>query len=76
MEAIRVSANRRLQDATGRDAFHMRVCVHPYDVYREHAMMAFAGADRLSSGMRKSFGRSCGSLCTGSCGPGYYESWM
>ena len=60
LEAIRVSANRRLQDAIGRDAFHMRVCVHPYDVYREHAMMAFAGADRLSSGMRKSFGRPVG----------------
>lgn len=60
MEAIRISVNRRLADNAGKEAFHMRVCLHPYMTYREHAMMAFAGADRLSSGMRQSFGRPVG----------------
>lgn len=62
LEAIRVSLNRRLQVDMPKNAFHCRVRAHPHDVYREHAMMAFAGADRLSSGMRNSFGRPVG-LC-------------
>ena len=60
LEAIRITVTRRLQDALGKEGFHLRVRIHPYDTYREHAMMAFAGADRLSSGMRKSFGRPVG----------------
>jgi len=63
LEAIRVSINRRLTDAAGKDNFHLRIRAKPYDVYREHAMMAFAGADRISSGMRKSFGRPIGRCC-------------
>jgi large subunit ribosomal protein L10e len=62
LEAIRISLNRRLQVDMAKNAFHCKVRSHPHDVYREHAMMAFAGADRLSSGMRNGFGRPVG-LC-------------
>lgn len=63
MEAIRITINRRLVEALGKDGFHLRIRSHPYDVYREHAMMSFAGADRISSGMRQSFGRPVGKCC-------------
>jgi large subunit ribosomal protein L10e len=54
--------NRNLQKSIGREAFHIRIRPHPHQVYRENKMMAFAGADRLQSGMRGSFGR-----CIGTC---------
>ncbi len=62
LEAIRTSMNRNLQKSIGRENFHIRIRPHPHQVYRENKMMAFAGADRLQSGMRGSFGR-----CIGTC---------
>jgi large subunit ribosomal protein L10e len=60
LEAIRISANRRLTKYLGKDGFHMRIRKHPHDIYREKAMMSFAGADRLSAGMRNGFGKPIG----------------
>lgn len=60
LEAVRTSINRRLQKKIGRANFHLRIRKHPHTTYREHAMMSFAGADRLSSGMRNGFGRPVG----------------
>jgi len=44
----------------GRDAFHMRVRVHPYHVLRINKMLSCAGADRLQTGMRGAFGKPVG----------------
>lgn len=60
LEAVRVNINRRLIKKIGRQNFHLRIRKHPHTVYREHAMMSFAGADRLSAGMRNGFGRPVG----------------
>ncbi len=60
LEAIRVNVNRRLIKKIGRQNFHLKIRSHPYYMFREHAMMSFAGADRLSSGMRNGFGRPVG----------------
>ncbi len=62
LEAVRTSINRNLQKKLTRDQFHIRIRPHPHQIYRENKMMAFAGADRLQSGMRGSFGR-----CIGTC---------
>lgn len=62
LEACRTNMNRRLQKRIGRERFHLRIRVHPYHIYRENKMMAFAGADRLQTGMRGSFGKPTG-LC-------------
>ena len=59
LEAARRSVNRKLQ-LIGRKNFKYKVRPHPYRVYRENKMMAFAGADRLQSGMRGSFGKPMG----------------
>jgi large subunit ribosomal protein L10e len=63
LEAIRVNINRRLVKKIGVQNFHLKIRQHPNAIYREHAMMSFAGADRLSSGMRNAFGSPIG-RCT------------
>lgn len=60
LEAIRTSLNRNLQKLLGRTGYLIRIRPHPWQMIRENKMMAFAGADRLQSGMRNSFGRVVG----------------
>lgn len=57
IEAARQAINRYLTKALGRDNYHFRVRIHPHHVLRENKMMAFAGADRMQDGMRRSFGK-------------------
>ncbi len=44
----------------GKDAFHLRVRVHPFHVLRINKMLSCAGADRLQTGMRGAFGKPTG----------------
>ena len=60
LEAIRITINTPLQKRLGRTNFRFRVRSKPFQKYRENRMLAFAGADRVQSGMRNSFGRSTG----------------
>ena len=60
LEAIRITVNGQLQRRLGRNNFRFRVRPKPFQKYRENRMLAFAGADRVQSGMRNSFGRSTG----------------
>merc|ERR1712071_477704 len=57
LEAGRIVVNKYLVKSCGKDSFHMRVRCHPYHVIRMNKMLSCAGADRLSSGMRHSFGK-------------------
>ncbi|MBN1216918.1 MAG: 50S ribosomal protein L16 [Candidatus Lokiarchaeota archaeon] len=60
LEAIRIAVNSALEKKIGRQQFRFRVRSKPHQKYRENRMLAFAGADRVQSGMRNSFGRSTG----------------
>lgn len=60
LEAIRITINGALQKKLGRQNFRLRVRPKPFQKIRENRMLAFAGADRVQSGMRNSFGRSMG----------------
>ncbi len=60
LETIRITVNGYLQKTIGRTAFRFRIRPKPFQKYRENRMLAFAGADRVQSGMRNSFGRSTG----------------
>jgi large subunit ribosomal protein L10e len=60
LEAARVAANKVLFDKLGEKGYCLRIQVYPHQVLRENKMMAFAGADRLQEGMRKSFGQPTG----------------
>uniref|UniRef100_A0A7C3J1U2 Large ribosomal subunit protein uL16 n=1 Tax=Candidatus Methanomethylicus mesodigestus TaxID=1867258 RepID=A0A7C3J1U2_9CREN len=60
LEAARVIATKHLVTMLGEAGYHLKVRAYPHQVLRENKMMAFAGADRLQDGMRKSFGKPCG----------------
>jgi large subunit ribosomal protein L10e len=60
LEAVRITINSALQKHLGRTNYRFRVRPKPFQKYRENRMLAFAGADRVQSGMRNSFGRSTG----------------
>ena len=60
LEAIRITINGALQKYLGRQNYRLRIRPKPFQKYRENRMLAFAGADRVQSGMRNSFGRSTG----------------
>lgn len=60
LEAARVNMNRRLMKDVGRSNFHMKLRVFPHHVIRENKQATGAGADRVSEGMRLSFGKPVG----------------
>lgn len=60
LESARVNANKPLEEKTGLENYYFKIRVYPHQCLRKHAMAMGAGADRISSGMRKSFGRPTG----------------
>jgi len=60
LEACRVAINKYLVKMIGKDSYHIRMRAHPYHVLRANKMLSCAGADRLSSGMRHSYGKPIG----------------
>ena len=60
LEAARICANKYVTKIAGKDAFHMRVRVHPFHVLRINKMLSCAGADRLQTGMRGAWGKPYG----------------
>jgi large subunit ribosomal protein L10e len=62
LEAGRICANKYLTKNCGKDAFHIRVRVHPFHVLRINKMLSCAGADRLQTGMRGAFGKPLGTV--------------
>ena len=60
LEAARIAANKYMVKHAGKDAFHLRIRVHPFHVLRINKMLSCAGADRLQTGMRGAFGKPQG----------------
>lgn len=61
LEAARITCNRYLiKHTSGKKAFHIRIRLHPFHVLRINKMLSCAGADRMSSGMSRSFGKPTG----------------
>merc|ERR1712058_109500 len=54
------SCNKYLVKNCGKDAFHIRMRVHPFHVLRINKMLSCAGADRLQTGMRGAYGKAHG----------------
>jgi large subunit ribosomal protein L10e len=57
LEAARIAANKYMATKAGKDAFHLKIRVHPWHVLRINKMLSCAGADRLQQGMRGAFGK-------------------
>ena len=60
LEACRIAVNKYLLKNIGKDSYHIRMRAHPFHVIRANKMLSCAGADRLSSGMRHSYGKPIG----------------
>ena len=60
IESARMTSNRLLEKNLAKD-YHLRIKIYPFHVLRENALASGAGADRLSTGMKKSYGKSVGS---------------
>ena len=57
LEACRQFINKKLDKELAKQYF-FQICIHPHHVQRENKMLTGAGADRMSSGMQLSFGRT------------------
>ncbi|KAJ0044983.1 hypothetical protein Pint_06698 [Pistacia integerrima] len=68
LEAARIACNKYMAKFAGKDAFHLRVRVHPFHVLRINKMLSCAGADRLQTGMRGAFGKPQGTCARVSIG--------
>lgn len=60
LESARMAANRRLEKAAGKKGYFFRIHKFPHHILRENPLASGAGADRLSTGMKKSFGKPVG----------------
>ena len=60
IESSRLAANRRLEKNLGKGNFHFRIRMFPHHILRENPLASGAGADRMSTGMKKSFGKAIG----------------
>ncbi len=57
LESGRMVCNRVLEKAIGKD-YHLRLKLYPFHVLRENAAATGAGADRVSTGMQKAYGKA------------------
>jgi large subunit ribosomal protein L10e len=60
LESARMMAAKHLAKQLSDNGFFLKILVFPHHVLREKALATGAGADRLSEGMRHSFGRPAG----------------
>ncbi len=60
LEAARIAVNKAMTKGIGEGFYMMKVLVFPHHVMRENPLATGAGADRFSTGMRKSFGKPIG----------------
>ncbi len=60
IESARIAILRRIETKLGRNGFYFQLKVYPHHVIRENPLAAGAGADRLSTGMKHSFGKTIG----------------
>ena len=59
IEAVRQFMNRFLQQALGKE-WYLEIKVYPHHILRENKMLTGAGADRMQTGMARSFGKTIG----------------
>ncbi len=60
IESARQTANRVLEKNLGKGGYRFMTRIYPHHVLRENPLASGAGADRLSTGMAHSFGKSIG----------------
>jgi large subunit ribosomal protein L10e len=57
LESIRIHINRNLTVKLPKSKFYFKIPVYPHQIVRGRNWLGFAGADRISKGMKLSFGK-------------------
>lgn len=60
LESARMTSNRLLENTLGKRGYFMKIKTYPFHILRENPLAAGAGADRMSTGMKHSFGKPIG----------------
>ena len=60
LESARITANRFLEKNAGANDYRLTIRIYPHHIIRENKQATGAGADRVSQGMRASFGKAVG----------------
>ncbi len=60
LESARQACNRSLEANIEKGKYVLHIKVYPHHILRERSMAAQAGADRMSKGMSKSYGKTTG----------------
>jgi large subunit ribosomal protein L10e len=60
MESARQTGVRLLEKKLAKNGFHFKIRMVPYHIIREKSLALGAGADRVSTGMQKPFGKPTG----------------
>lgn len=76
IEAARIAVLRRIEKKFGRSGFYFRIKAVPHHTLRENPLAAGAGADRLSTGMKHSFGKTIGTACQVMKGKVIFELYL
>ncbi len=58
IESARQTSNRFMEQSFGKEGYHFVIRMYPHHILRENPLAAGAGADRMSTGMKHSFGKS------------------
>ena len=60
IEAGRQTTNKYLEKNAGKNIYHFKIKMYPHHILRENPLASGAGADRMSTGMKHSFGKPIG----------------
>jgi len=60
LEAARITVNRAMEKKVGTANYRVHIRVYPHVILRENKQATGAGADRVSQGMRSSYGKNVG----------------
>ncbi|MEA3514448.1 MAG: 50S ribosomal protein L16 [Nanoarchaeota archaeon] len=60
IESARLTCNRYLEKNLGKGGFYFEIRAFPHHILRENPLASGAGADRMSTGMKMSFGKPIG----------------
>ena len=75
LESARLSANRHLIKELGENNYAMILRKFPHQVLRENKQATGAGADRVSDGMRQSFGKIVSTATRIQAGERLFTAW-
>lgn len=60
IESARMTVQRALEKKIPKEEYHFKIKIYPHHHLRENPLASGAGADRMSTGMQKSFGKVIG----------------